>query len=170
LIQERNLQLRKNKKVYLMAMLEQRLEGEYQIALKNKNSQLLGVLRLIKAAIKNEQIANKRAELTDEDIIKILRRELKKRQESMALFKQGNRQELADKEASEAEIIRQYLPQELNDEAILKIIQEVIAENNFSSAQDFGKVMKLAVARISGQAEGNTISRLVKQALDQVIN
>jgi uncharacterized protein len=150
-----------------MTKIEERLEQDYQVAVRQKDANLIGVLRLIKSAIKNEQIAQKRSELADEDVVKILRRELKKRQESIEMFKQGNRLDLADHEEQEVGLIKPYLPVELSDEEITRLVKQIIEENNFSSAQDFGKLMKLAMAKAAGQADGTRISPVVKELLNK---
>lgn len=145
--------------------INERIESEFIQAVKQRDVKTLNVLRLLKAALKNESIALIRPELTEEEVIKVLRREAKKRLDSIAAFKQGNRPEMAAQEAAELEIIKGYLPPELSDEQILGAIEEVIRENNFSSVADFGKIMKLATAKLSGQADGSRVSALVKQVL-----
>ena len=149
-----------------MTAIEQRIEADYQVAVKAKNTEVLGVLRLVKAAITNEKIANKRADFTEEDLIKILRREAKKRHDSAQIYQQGNRSDLADKELKEIEIIKRYLPEELNDSDIAKLIEGVIKENNFTPP-DFGQAMKLVMAKVAGQADGAKISRLLKEFLSK---
>ena len=106
-----------------------------------------------------------REELADEDVLKVLASEVKKRQEAILSYRQGQREDLAAQEEAELAIIKSYLPPELPEEAISKIIEKVIAENNFT-AKDFGQTMKLAVAELKGQADGKRVAEAVKKKLE----
>ncbi|MFA6304273.1 MAG: GatB/YqeY domain-containing protein [Patescibacteria group bacterium] len=146
-----------------MSNLSARLEEDFTIALKSKDAIKVGALRLLKAALKNEQI-QKKAELLDEDIVKVLRRELKARQDSITSYLAANRQDLVAQEQLEADLISAYLPAEMPEEELSKIIDKILSENSFT-AKDFGQVMKLVMAQTKGNASGNAISALVKKAL-----
>jgi len=146
-------------------MVKQQLESDLNQALKSKNELVSLVLRQLKTAITNAEIAKNRAELTNEEIIKILRSEVKKRKEAASLYKQGGRQELADREFKEIEVVNQYLPPELGEDDIKQKIAQIIEQIGASSPQDFGKVIGLAMKEFAGQADGNIVSSLVKEAL-----
>jgi uncharacterized protein YqeY len=152
-----------------MYKLEEQIEQEANSALKNKEQLVVSTLRLLKAAIKNERIALGKS-FTEADLIKVLRRELKKRLEAAEIFKTGQREDLAAKELMEAEIIRKFLPQEITDEQLTQIIQAVILEGNFSNVSDFGQAMKVVMAKVMGQADGSRVSKLVKEQLSLLEN
>ena len=150
-----------------MSQLEERLEGDYIKAVKDRNSEVLAVLRLIKSAIQNEKIAKKTAEFSEEDTLKILKKEAKKRQDSIEAFKKGGRDDLAAKEEAELTIVKIYLPQELSEEDLDKIVSQAMSENNFGGPQDFGLAMKAVMAKVGSQAEGVKVSQAVKKALSK---
>lgn len=125
-------------------------------------------LRNLKAAILNEEVAqNKREEgLSDEDVEKVVAREVKKRAESVKLFAEAGRQELADTEAEEIDVIKVYLPKQLSEEEIKKSITEAIAILGVSGPQAMGQVIGSVKARLGNTADGATVARLVKEALN----
>lgn len=148
----------------------------------NKDETALSTLRMLKAAIekrqkekfyqlsKSEQTLDKnkleeKSRLTDEEILAVVSSELKKRNEAAGLFKQGNREDLANKEFKEAEILKKYLPEQLSDEKLTEIIKQTIKESGVLSAADFGKVMKAVMEKIKGKADGAKVSQLVKKLL-----
>ncbi len=147
-----------------MSLLSQ-LEADLKQALLTKDKDTANLLRLIKAALKNEMIALKKQELSDEEVIKVLKREAKKRQDSIKQFTQGGRQDLADQEKKELAILEKYLPQQLPPEEIKKVIQEVINGMGEVSPSQFGAVMGAVMKKIGSQADGNVVSQLVKEAL-----
>lgn len=147
-----------------MFKLEEQIDQEINKALKLKDGPTVNAYRFLKSAIKNERIALGK-NFCEPDIIKVLRRELKKRLEAAEIFKQGKREDLAAREQAEAEIIKKLLPLELTDEQLIEIIKTVINEGNFSKATDFGQAMKLTIVKAAGQADGNRISKLVKEQL-----
>ncbi|OGY89674.1 MAG: hypothetical protein A2927_02460 [Candidatus Komeilibacteria bacterium RIFCSPLOWO2_01_FULL_45_10] len=147
-----------------MSALSETINQDYTVALKGREAGRVAALRLLRSALQNAQIA-KREELADEDVLKVLASEVKKRQEAILSYRQGQREDLAAQEEAELAIIKSYLPPELPEEAISKIIEKVIAENNFT-AKDFGQTMKLAVAELKGQADGKRVAEAVKKKLE----
>ena len=141
------------------------IENDFSQALKNKNELVVSVLRQIKAALANAEIAKNREKLTAEEVIKILRSEVRKRREAIQLYEQGNRPELADKEKKEIKIIDQYLPARLDEEVIKKKVSEVIKKVGASTPADIGRVMGAVMKELAGQADGGVVSRLVKEEL-----
>lgn len=125
-------------------------------------------LRNVKAAILNEEVAqNKREEgLADEEVEKVVAREVKKRSESVKLFTEAGRQELADTEAEEIALIEVYLPKQLSEEEIKKAVDEAIAILGVSGPQAMGQVIGSVKARLGNTADGAVVARLVKEALN----
>lgn len=147
----------------MMSSLLAAIEGEIILAMKGKDEVKLATLRLLKSALKNARI-EKRSDLIEADELKVLRREVKKRKESIENFQAGGRADLVAKETAELNCLESYLPKELADEEIRKIIEKIIKENNFSQ-KDFGQAMKLATAEFKGQIEGQRLAALVKAML-----
>lgn len=141
--------------------LAQDIEIDFKNALREQNALKLSVLRMLKSALKNEAIAKKQAELIDEEVIAVLRRELKKRQDSILAFSGAGRNDLADQEKAEAELISVYLPALMAEEDIAKIVEEIIA----SGVTAFGLVMKEVMSKTNGQADGQLVQKLVKAKL-----
>ena len=123
------------------------------------------LLRLLKAAFKNEMINLKKQDLTDDEALKILKREAKKREDSIDLYTKGNRPDLADKEKVELVMIRKYLPAELSEDQVREIVASVIAELGATAPSQFGLVMKAAMAKAGGTADGAVVSKIVKEML-----
>jgi len=107
------------------------------------------------------------ARLTDEEIIEVISAEAKKRRESIEGFQKGNRQELADKEKKELEILEKYLPEQLSQEELKKLVQEAIAKVGAKEMRDMGKIMQELMPKIKGKADGSSVSKAVKELLGQ---
>jgi hypothetical protein len=145
-------------------MLLATIQNDLKTALKEKNELQVSTLRLLLAEIHNRQI-EKQAELTEEDIVAVLRKEAKKRQESVEAYEKGGRQELADKESKELLILSKYLPQEMSPQELEKIVKEVIGKVGAQGAGDFGKVMGGVMGKVKGQIDGAKVSEAVKKLL-----
>jgi hypothetical protein len=145
-------------------MLLATIQNDLKTALKEKNELQVSTLRLLLAEIHNRQI-EKQAELTEEDIVAVLRKEAKKRQESVEAYEKGGRQGLADKESKELLILSKYLPQEMSPQELEKIVKEVIVEVGAQGAGDFGKVMGGVMGKVKGQIDGAKVSEAVKKLL-----
>ncbi|MBN1778789.1 MAG: GatB/YqeY domain-containing protein [Candidatus Buchananbacteria bacterium] len=143
----------------------QQISQDLNQALKEKNELAVLTLRQVRAAISNAEIANSREKLTDEQIVKILKTEVKKRKESIELFTKGNRPELAKKEAAEVEIVSRYLPPEMSEEQVSQVIDSVIGSFGAVGPKDMGKVIGQVMAKLAGQADGSVVSRLIKEKL-----
>jgi uncharacterized protein len=147
-----------------MTFLE-RINSDLLTAMKNKESERLSTLRMVKTAIKNREI-EKMASLTDEEAIKILQSLVKQRRDSIEQYQQGGRPELAEKEAAEIKIIEEYLPAALDEAAITKIVEEAIAQTGANSMKELGNVMKAVMARLAGQTvDGKVVNQMVKSKL-----
>jgi len=149
--------------------LEEIIFRDMNIALRNKDKIKLSVLRLIRAAIKNSEIA-KREKLNEEEIIAVLKNNLKKAEESLEMFIKGNRPELISKTKQEIEIIKNYLPQQLNEEEIKKIVKQVIAEKNYKTLQDLGPAMREIMILVKGKADGRLVNQLARDILSNLAN
>lgn len=141
------------------------LEQDYTQALKSKDELAVLVLRQIKTALNNTEIANNREKLDNDGIIKVLRSEVKKRKDAVVLFAKGGRADLQEKEEKEIEIINKYLPAQLSEEVIEQKVEEIIKKVEASGLQDMGKVMGAVMQELSGQADGNLVGKIVKEKL-----
>ena len=148
-------------------MLKKKLEAELKSAMKAGETLKVSVLRMVLAAINNREIEvlKKDVGLSDEEAIDVLSKELKKRKDAAVEFRRGGREESALKEEQEAEMISCYLPEEIADEELERIVSESVRESGSSSPADFGRVMKTAMAVLKGKASGDRVSEVVKKAL-----
>lgn len=124
----------------------------------------VSTLRLLLSEIKNAQI-QKGGELADQEVISIIQKEVKKRREAIAGFKSGGREQQAQKEEAEEVILQSYLPPQLSNEELTKIVEQSINEVGAKSIADMGKVMGIVMGKVKGQADGTTISAKVKERL-----
>jgi uncharacterized protein YqeY len=148
--------------------LEQKVMAELKTAMLAKNEGALRGLRAIKAAIilaKTAEGAN--GEVTEENELKMLQKLIKQRKDSLEIFQQQARADLAQKEQEEIAVIEKFLPQQLDGEALKAIIAKIIAETGASSAADIGKVMGVASKQLAGQADGKTINAVARELLSR---
>lgn len=151
----------------MIMSLKERIISDMTIAMKAKDAPRLSTLRMVKASIMNREI-EKGGELTDEELTKAFQSLVKQRRDSIEQYEKAGRQELADKERAEIEVIEAYLPQAATREEIERAVSEAINETGASSMRDMGAVMKAAQARLAGQsADGRTVSEIVKAKLSQ---
>lgn len=152
-----------------MTNLKEQLHTDLTAAIKAKDSLTSGTLRMVLAAITNEEVSGKEARvLNDQDMITVLNREAKKRKEAATAYDDAKRPELADKERAELGIIQAYLPAALSDEDLAKIIAAAVAEVAASGATGpsaMGAVMKIVSPQVSGRADGGAVAAAVKSAL-----
>ena len=145
-------------------MLIDRLNEDVKTAMKARDTLRLNVLRMTLSEIKNARI-EKLADLTDEEVIQVIRRGLKRRQESIEMFGKGGREDLVAKETQEAEILTGYLPQAVTGEVLAQAVDAAIAETGAAGPKDLGKVMKAVMARFPGQVDGKEVQTLVRARL-----
>lgn len=136
----------------------------------SKSAEVVSVLRMLVAAMHNKEITLRKkgeAELTDEQVIETIASELKKRRDSIEAYLAGGRQDLADKETSEIKILEKYLPEQMSDEELEKVVREVVASgaDNLPAQAGFGKVMGQVMARVKGKADGGKVGEIVKKIL-----
>jgi len=148
-------------------MYKEKINIDLKQAMLNREADRLSVLRMLIAAINNEVIAKNKKEvgLTEEEEMLVLKREVKKRKDSIEQYINGGRQELADKEKLELEIIKNYLPEEMGKDEIKKIVEEVMAGIGEVASSKFGEIMGQVMAKVKGQAEGSVVSGIVKEML-----
>ena len=151
--------------------LRKKINEQFNIALKNKNKSLISTFRLILAAIKERDIANrtqgKKEEVKDPEIIKVLRKMKKQRQDSADLYKKGDRKELLEIEESEIKIIDTFLPKQLSEEETKKICKEVIESLGASTLKDMGKIMGTLKQKYSDSIDFSKVSVILKGLLSQ---
>ena len=148
--------------------LKEKLQADLTDAIRSRNEVVSGTVRMLLAAITNEEVAGKSAKvLTDAEIITVLSREAKKRREAVEAYTQAKRDDLASKEKAEAAVIANYLPEQLSEDEIKKLIADAIAETDAKGPAGMGLVMKVLQPKIAGKADGGVVSGLVKAALAQ---
>ena len=144
--------------------LAQKVEADLKTALKSKDELATSCLRLVRAALKNQEKELRRP-LNGEEEIKVLSTLAKQRRESIEQFTKGNRMDLADREQAELAIIEAFLPAQLDQEAVAKVVEAVFADLKPQGMKEMGAVMKEAMARLAGQADGKLVNQLVRQKL-----
>ncbi len=145
-------------------MLKQQITDDMKAAMKGGDKPRLGVIRLILAAIKQVEV-DERRELSDSDVLAVLNRMVKQRRDSFQQYQQAGRDELADQEAFELDILATYLPEQLGDDEITALIDEAIATSGASSMKEMGKVMGLLKPKLEGRADMGKVSARIKQKL-----
>ena len=149
--------------------LQQRVDSDLKEAMRAKDGTKLGVLRMLKSALKYAAIAKSGAEseLSDAEAIQVIRKQAKQRQDSIESFEKGGRIELADKEKEELAILNTYLPQGMSPDELMKVVGETIAELGATSKAQMGAVMKALQAKVGGRVDGKTLSSEVARQLNQ---
>ncbi len=149
--------------------LEEIIFNDMNKALKNKEKLRLSTLRMIRAAMKNAEIS-KKDKLTEDEIISILKNNLKKAEESLDIFIKGERPDLIDKAKKEIEVIKEYLPEQLSEEEIIRIAKETIIKNNFKTLKDLGPAMREIMSQLKGKADGKLVNKIARDLLENLNN
>lgn len=144
--------------------LKDRLTQDMKDAMRAKDAERLGTIRLLLAAVKQKEV-DERITLDDAAVVAILDKLIKQRKDSIAAFEQAGRQDLADKEAAEQRILQAYLPERMDAEAVLAAVRALVARLDAKGPADMGRVMAAAKAELAGKAEMAQVSGAVKQAL-----
>jgi uncharacterized protein YqeY len=144
--------------------LTQEIEDSFKTALKSQDKVRTSALRMLRSAIKNKEV-ERRGKLEDTEIISVIKGLIRQGKEAVEQFEKGCRPDLAEKEKAELQIYAAFLPAQATREEIEKTINQIIGEINASGIKDMGKVMKTAMARLAGRAEGQTIQAIVRQKL-----
>ena len=152
-----------------MSKLKESIEDNLKQAMRDKNELVVSVLRMLKSAIGNKEISLRKdgkAELKDEEVMAVIKSEVKKHKDSIEAYTAGNRQDLVDQEKKELEILEDYLPEQISDEELEKIVKEIVSATGAEGPKDFGKVMGQVMARLKNQADGNQVGEIVKKVLN----
>ena len=144
--------------------MRERIMNDIKDAMKSQDKEKLSVLRMVKGAIQLEEI-NKKQELDDNDVIAVIAKQIKTRKESITEFEKGNRADLIEKTQSEVKILEDYMPEQLSEEEINKVIDEVIEQVNPQAPSDMGKIMVIVTPKLKGRADMSLVSKLVKEKI-----
>src|SRR5262245_20018998 len=154
------------KEMKMLAMLVDRMNDDLKDAMKNRDALKISVLRMTLAEVKNARIdKGKDASLTEDEVVQVLRRAVKKREEAVEQFRPAGRTDLADKEEQEAAILKAYLPQALDGTALTEAVDAAVRETNAQSLKDLGKVMKALMAAYPGQVDGKVAQTAIRERL-----
>jgi uncharacterized protein YqeY len=145
--------------------ISDQINSDFMEAYKTKDEAKSSALRMLKYAIKNAEI-EKRSALDELETVKLLRKELKSREEAVADYSKGGRADMAGKEKNEAKLIQQYLPAEISDDDIKKIIETTASKQNITEISDFGKLMSALMPKVAGKADGSRVSALAREYLN----
>lgn len=144
--------------------LVERINSDLIIAMKSKDEVRLNVLRMLKSELKYKAIDSGQ-ELSDDDAVAVLSSAAKKRNEAVEEFRRGGREDLAEQEMAESEIIKEYLPKQLSEDELKQLVEKAVAETGADSMKDLGAVMKVLMPQIRGRADGKSVNIAVKSIL-----
>ncbi len=144
--------------------MKNKILEDLKMAMKNQDKETLSVIRMVKGAITLEEI-NTKKELSDDDIIAIIAKQIKTRKESIVEFEKGNRQDLIDQTQKEIEILNQYMPEQYSEEKVKSIIDDIFEKINPTGISDMGKVMKEVTPLLRGKADMSFVSKIIKEKL-----
>ena len=147
--------------------LEDKLLNDYKEAMKNKDTIKSAALSFLRADLMNVAIEKRKKSLDDNEVVAVIKKQIKQHQDSIEQFKQGGREDLVTKESQELEILKSYLPPELSPDEIRQIIEETISGLQAKGPKDMGRVMKEVMGRVASQVEGRIVSDLVRARLIQ---
>lgn len=155
--------------MYTTCMLKQQLQEELKQSMLAKDAEKTSVLRLLLSAVGYFETAKGGAgyEASDEDVLTVIQKEAKQRRDSIEQFENGGRQELADKEKKELEMLQKWLPEQMGEDEIRALVKEAISTTGASTVQDMGKVMGALMAKTKGKADGSLVSKIVREELGQ---
>lgn len=146
-------------------MLEEKFNEELKTALKGRDAVKASVIRMLKADIGNTAIRSGKNTLTDEEIIKVIQKQIKQHQDSIEQFKNGNRQDLVDKESKELDILKGYVPEQVSDAELESAVKAVIEELKAVSKKEMGLVIKAVLEKLKGRADGRRVSQIAQNLL-----
>lgn len=150
-----------------MSDVKNQIRADLKEAMKAKEKERTGAIRMLLAAIQTEETEGTKHELTDEEVLKVVAREIKKRRESAEVYAENGRQELADAELAEVTVLEAYQPKQLDDAELAQLIDATISQTGATSMKDMGQVMKAATEKAAGRADGKRLSAAVKERLGQ---
>jgi uncharacterized protein len=144
--------------------LVERLNDDMKQAMKNKDKLKLSVIRMVKSSVKNEEI-NQGKELSDDEVLTVLTRELKQRRDSLQEFEKAGREDLAASARDEINVLIEYMPEQLSEEEVRKLVSEAIQQVGAASKKDMGKVMGALMPKVKGRADGALVNKIVQELL-----
>ncbi|MGB9820483.1 MAG: GatB/YqeY domain-containing protein [Pseudothermotoga sp.] len=144
--------------------LKEKLSEDLKQAMKAKEETKVRTIRLLIAAIRNFEV-EKMGQATDEEVLQVMAKEVKKRLESIELYRQAKRDDLAVEEENELKIIKSYMPEQMSEEQIRDLAKKIIQQYNLSSPRDIGTAMKFIMPQVKGKADGKTVNRIVQELL-----
>lgn len=144
--------------------MRDKIINDIKEAMKSQDKEKLAVLRMVKGAMQLEEI-NKKQELNDEDVIAVISKQIKTRKESIVEFEKGNRSDLIEKTQAEIKILEEYMPEQLSEEEVNKIIEEAIEQVNPQAPSDMGKIMGIVTPKLKGRADMSSVSKIVKEKI-----
>jgi uncharacterized protein YqeY len=147
--------------------LKEKILEDIKIAMKSKAADRLGAIRFLQAAVKNREIELRPNGITEQDIIAVIKKMAKQRRDSITEFEKAGRTDLVDKEKFELTVLEEYLPAQMSEADVLKIVNEVIQAQAATNLKQMGAVIKEVMSKTGGQADGKLISDLVKSKLQQ---
>ncbi|MBT4986955.1 MAG: GatB/YqeY domain-containing protein [Proteobacteria bacterium] len=147
-----------------MNPLKDRIVSDMKDAMRAKDAVRLESIRLLRAAIQRREV-DERVDLNDQDVVSVVQKMVKQGKDSIALFEQGGREDLVQKEAATLAVLETYLPEQLDEEALLILIEKAMSESGAQTVRDMGKVMSLLKPQVQGQADMGVVSGLIKQKL-----
>lgn len=144
--------------------LSEKINNDMISYMKNKDSFSLGVIRMVKGAIQLEKI-NKKRELNDDEVISVISKQIKMRNDSIEEFKKANRQDLIEQNQKEIELLKKYMPEQLSDEKVLEIIDETFNIINPTGPKDMGLIMKEISPKLKGKADMGKVNAIIKEKI-----
>ncbi len=147
-----------------MSQVKERLKSDLKDAMKAKDVFKRETIRFLMSALKQVEV-DERRELSDDDIYKIIQKSIKQREDAAKQYKEAGREELYEKEIAEAKLIKIYLPKQLNQDELTKIVKELIEQSGATGIKDMGSVIKLTLDRVGNSADGKSVSAIVKSLL-----
>lgn len=150
-------------------MLKQQLRDELKESMLAKDAERTSVLRMLLSALNYYEIQKSGAnyEATDEDVMAVIQKEVKQRKDSIEQYGNAGRQDLVSKEQKELDMLQKYLPEQMGEDEVRKLVQEAISESGASTPQDMGKVMGVLMPKVKGKADGALVSQIVREALNK---
>ncbi len=145
--------------------LKEEVDSDFKTAFKSGDHLSKSVLAMLRSEIKNKEIDNKGQELSDDDVLGIIMSEIKKRKDSQKQYADAGRNDLAESEAAEIEVLMKYMPKQLTEEEVKKLIEDAISEVGAEGIKDLGKVMASLKDKVKGRADGSLVAQIVKEKL-----
>lgn len=148
--------------------LREKIPQDLKDALRSKKTLELTVLRMLQSSIRNKEIEKQKKELTDEEVIEVVQGEIKKRKEAAAEFEKVGRQEAAQQEKAEAEILMKYMPLQMSEDEIRAEVKKAVTGSGALGIKDLGKVMKIIIPAVKGKADGAAVNKIVREELEKL--